>query len=201
LINRLLTLLLLNGYPVLFGVVLVGSVGVPIPTDLFVLAAGGFAAQGELAVGPVAALTFAAAVGGDCAVYLVARALGEAAIRRHGHRVGLGPARLDAATRRAARWTGLAVFLTRCVLTPLALPVTVVAAVGGYPLPTFLAYDLAGEAVWTGGYVGLGYLFGQSWSGIADVLTDGAGLLTGAALIALALVLADRLVLRPRRPQ
>ena len=78
-INRLLTLLLLNGYPVLFGVVLVGSVGVPIPTDLFVLAAGGFAAQGELAVGPVAALTFAAAVGGDCAVYLVARALGEAA--------------------------------------------------------------------------------------------------------------------------
>ena len=184
--DDLLTALLLYGYPVLFGVVLAGSVGIPIPTDLFVLAAGGFVASGDLDLATVVALVFAAAILGDCLVFAVARWLGHEVVVRHGGRIGLGEARLAAARTRFGAVLGLSVFMTRWLLTPLSLPATVLAALGGYRVFAFAAIAAVGEMIWTGIFVGVGYAFGESWSSLTDWVDDSAGLLAGLCLAAVA---------------
>jgi membrane-associated protein len=185
--DGLLTAILVYGYPVLFGIVLAGSLGVPIPTDLMLLAAGGFVASGDLDLVTVLLLVFVAAVAGDCVVFLVARWLGHEAVTRHGARFGLGAERLAHAQTRLGAWVGAGVFLTRCLLTPLSLPTTVLAAVGRYPFGVFALIAAFGEAVWTAAYVGVGYLFGESWSALGDWISDKAGLIGGLCLAGVAL--------------
>jgi membrane protein DedA with SNARE-associated domain len=180
--DALLTALLVYGYPVLFAVVLAGSVGVPLPTDLFVLAAGGFAASGDMELLTVVALVFAAAILGDCLVFALARWLGHEAVLRHGGRFGLGEERLAAARARFGAVLGLSVFMTRWLLTPLAMPATVLAALSRYPMAYFAGVAAAGELLWTGAFVGLGYAFGESWSSLVDWVEDSAGILIGLCL-------------------
>jgi membrane protein DedA with SNARE-associated domain len=185
--DQLLTWLLLYGYPVLFGSVLLGSLGLPIPNNLLILAAGGFAAEGELDLVAVVAVVLAAAVVGDCIVFGVAWSLGERAVVRHGARVGLTETRMAAARRRFGGWVGLSVFMTRWLLTPLAVPAGALAGIGRYPPAVFLTCVVAGEALWIGLFVGLGYLFGDSWSGILETVQDSVGIVLGLALMAAAL--------------
>ncbi|HZQ98629.1 MAG TPA: DedA family protein [Chloroflexota bacterium] len=198
-VDQLLTALLVYGYPALFAVVLAGSLGVPIPTDLLILAAGGFAAEGELDLVTVLGLVFAAAILGDCTVYGVARWAGDAAVRRHVGRVGLSAERLAAAEARLGTWLGLGVFMTRWLLTPLSLPATLLAAIGRYPAPWFVAFAAAGELLWTGVFVGIGYLFGESWSGILQIVQDSVGLVAGLGVAAVAIGMLLWLV-RARSP-
>jgi membrane-associated protein len=185
--DQLLTWLLLYGYPVLFGAVLAGSLGVPIPNNLLILAAGGFAAEGDLDLVLVLVVVFVAAILGDAVVFAAAWSLGERAVVRYGARVGLTEARLAATRRRLGAGVGLSVFMTRWLLTPLALPAGVLAGIGRYPPPAFVVCAVAGEALWTGAFVGLGYAFGESWSGILDIVQDSIGVVLGLALAAGAL--------------
>jgi membrane-associated protein len=192
-----LTWLLLYGYPVLFGSVLAGSLGLPIPNNLLILAAGGFAAEGDLELAIVLAVVFVAAVAGDCLVFAAAWWFGEHAVLRHGSRIGLTEARLAASRQRFGAGIGVSVFMTRWLLTPLSLPAGVLAGVGRYPPSAFAACAVAGELLWTGLYVGIGYLFGESWSGVLDTVGDSAGLAAGLALAAVAA--AGLLLMRARR--
>lgn len=198
--DQLLTWMLLYGYPVLFGVVLIGALGVPVPANLTLLAAGGFVAQGELELLPVVGLVFAAAVIGDCALYGVALLGGERLVHRHGSRIGLGPERLAAARARTGGWMSLSVFMTRWLLTPLAVPTAVVAGLSRHHAAAFVASVAAGELLWVGLYVGLGYFFGESWPSILDWVQDSAGLVAGIGLAAVAGGLLVWL-LRPQRPR
>jgi membrane-associated protein len=177
--DQLLTWLLLYGYPILFLAVLAASVGLPIPANLLLLAAGGFVAEGEFALLPTVLLILTAALLGDALTFGVVRWAGAAAVHRHGARLGLGPARLEEVRGRFGRWLGLSVFLTRWLFTPLSLPATVVAGASRYPVGAFALCAVTGETLWAGGYVGLGYLFGESWSGILDTVRESAGLLAG----------------------
>src|SRR5262245_32463993 len=95
--DQLLTWLLQYGYPVLFGTVLAGSLGLPIPNNLLILAAGGLAAEGDLDLAVVLTVVFVAAILGDALVFGLAWWLGEHAVVRHGARVGLTEARLSSA--------------------------------------------------------------------------------------------------------
>jgi membrane protein DedA with SNARE-associated domain len=65
--------------------------------------------------------------------------------------------------------------------SPLALPTGVLAGIGRYPSA------VAGEILWTGAFVGLGYWFGASWSGLLETVEDSLGILVGLCLAAAAL--------------
>ena len=57
---------------------------------------------------------------------------------------------------------GLSIYLTRWLLTPLAIPTNLPVGASGYPLRKFLAFDLAGELTWLLVLRGLGYAFSAS---------------------------------------
>ena len=49
--DQLLAAFVLNGLPVLFGVVLIGSVEIPLPCPILLIAAGSFVENGEMNMG------------------------------------------------------------------------------------------------------------------------------------------------------
>jgi len=85
---------------------------------------------------------------------------------------------------------GMAVYLTRFLITALAVPTNLVAAGSGYKLRNFMAYDMAGEATWIILYGGLGYWFGSEWELVSDFISNFGGLLLGLVILIGGIILA-----------
>ena len=78
---------------------------------------------------------------------------------------------------------GVAIYLTRWLITPIAVPTNLVAGSSGYPFRNFLAYDVAGEITWLILYGSLGFAFGSQWELISDFVSDFSGVLVGIVLL------------------
>jgi membrane-associated protein len=61
-----------------------------------------------------------------------------------------------------ARNAGLLIFLTRCLLTPLAGPVSLLAGAARIGIPRYLVWEFAGTALYFCGYLALGRLLGPA---------------------------------------
>lgn len=192
--TALVAWLALYTYPVAGLTVLVGSVGVPLPSAVVVLAAGSFTTDGDPDFWLLFGVILAAAVLGDVASYSLGRWASHIVVDRIGRRIGLTQSRLAAAEQRFERWGGVLVVMTRCLLTGLALPTNLVAGASTYPLARFVAYALAGEAVWTGQFLALGWLFGPSWVSLLDYLDDAVTVLTTLAVAIGLVVILVRLL-------
>jgi membrane-associated protein len=183
-------------YPVAGLTVLVGSIGVPLPSSVVVLAAGSISTDGDPDFWLLFGVILVAAVLGDVTSYSLGRWASHLVVDRVGARVGLTAARVEAAEQRFERWGGLLVLVTRCLLTGLALPTNLVAGASTYPMPRFVAYAVVGEAIWTGQLLALGWLFGPSWVSLLEYLDDAVMMLT---MLAIAVVLGI-ILMRLLRP-
>jgi hypothetical protein len=61
-----------------------------------------------------------------------------------------------------AQNTSLLIFITRCLLTPLAGPVSLLAGAARVAVPRYLVWELAGTALYFCGYLALGRLLGPA---------------------------------------
>src|SRR5579862_9750306 len=116
--EQLLAALSVYGVPLLFGVTLVASIGIPIPVSLLLIAAGSFVELGEMNGWSVILLASCGAVIGDQIGYMLGRWGGSHVLGHVGGWI-LSEDKLMKAERSARRWGGASVFLTRWLLTPL----------------------------------------------------------------------------------
>lgn len=188
--DTLLTAVLAYGAPALGLALLVVALGIPLPATLLLLASGAFVRQGVLDARVALVLGLLGSVLGDSGSYCLGRCGGALVLRRVEGRALWRQAR-DTFERRGA----LAIFLTRFMLTPLALPTNLLAGSSRYAYGRFLALDVLGELVWIALYGGLGYAFADQWETISDL----AGNLTGALIGLFALVAGAALAYRMRR--
>lgn len=165
--------------PAFLGMMLfLGAIGIPLPGTIFVIAAGAFMRQGvmDMTWTPVAAL--AGAVLGDVTSYGMGRWLRTVLQRRFGN-----SSKWKRAESTLKRRGGVAIFLTRWLLTPLAVPTNLLAGSGDYPFKRFIAFDVAGEITWLLIFGTLGYGFGSQWEAIGALSRDFTGLLLGIATL------------------
>lgn len=160
---------------------LLGPLGVPIPTGLLLLAAGALARQGLMPLGPALGISLVATVAGDVASYGLGRLAGGWTQRLAGRRA--------VAWEKARRWFqergGLALYLTRVVLTSLDVPTNLIAGSSRYAFGRFVLSDVAGRLTWLLLYGGLGYLFGSQWPVVAEALnTYGLWIGIGGLMVA-----------------
>ena len=188
--DTLLTALLAYGAPALGLALLIVALGIPLPATLLLLASGAFARQGILDARVALALGLLGSVLGDSGSYCLGRCGGALVLKRVEGRAIWSRARASFERRG-----GLAIFLTRFMLTPLALPTNLIAGSSRYAYGRFLALDLLGELVWIALYGGLGYAFADQW----ETMSELAGNLTGALIGLLALVAGGTLAYRARR--
>ncbi|MCL4299857.1 MAG: VTT domain-containing protein [Anaerolineae bacterium] len=169
-----LTGVIVYGAPAFGLALLLGAFGLPLPGSLLVIAAGAFVRQGVLDGWLALILGLGGALLGDSLSYGLGR-VAKAWVQ----------ARFEQASvwRRAQttfnRQGGLTVYLTRFLLTPLAIPVNLIAGGSSYSFWRFLAYAAAGEATWLVLYGGLGYIFGSQWELISQFVSDFSGVLVG----------------------
>ncbi len=181
------------GAPMVAVLLLVGSLGVPLPGTLLVVACGAFIRQDLLDLTTTPLFGYAGTITGDLLLF----AAGALFSRRIQARFGQTPAWASAHgffTRRG----GLAVFLTRWLVTALAFPVTLIAGSSGYRLRSFLFFDLLGELTWIGLYGGLGYYFGSQWELISDFISNSSSFLLGALAVGAGVSIAVRYLRRDK---
>ncbi|WP_127805997.1 VTT domain-containing protein [Hydrogenophaga sp. NH-16] len=177
--GALLTALINQGQWLLASVLFLAALGVPLPASMLLLAAGAFARQGVLEPATSAATGVAAAVTGDMGCYLAGRLMGQRLPLSW--RSGAGWQRASDAFGRHGGW---AVLLTRFLLTPLALPVNLLAGSTRLPLHRFLLPVMVGEVIWVALFGGLGYVFADRWEWVSAWAEDSVGLLLGGLLAA-----------------
>jgi membrane protein DedA with SNARE-associated domain len=181
--DKFLAALLVYGYPVLGLTLLLGAIGLPVPTGLTMAVVGSLAAQGSLSWAWAAALGVTASVLGDAVGYGLGRVLGRRFLERHGRWLGYTPARRDRIALLFERWGGLGVLLSRTLVSHLSAVLNLLAGASRYRLAAFLAFTVAGRILWTSAYLGLGYAVGASLEAAAGFLAALSLLLVSLAVL------------------
>jgi membrane-associated protein len=185
--ETLLELVPTYGPLAVFAATLLGCFGFPVPGSLVLLAAGSFAASGDMALATVLVGGLAGAIIGDQAGYWLGAYGGEAIVQRLSRRPRSAAA-LGAARAFTLRWGRLGVFLSRWLVAPLGPPINLVTGMLGMSWLAFSLVGALGEVVWVFGFVALGFAFSQSILAISALLGDLAWFLAaGAVAIFLAL--------------
>lgn len=195
--DYLLSTLGVYGLPVLFGILFVGSIGIPMPSSLLLLAAGSFIEQGEMSLWPVLGLACVGAILGDNIGYAIGRWGGRRVSKRLSRLVG-GEERLKTAENWLRRWEGAGVFFSRWLFTPLGPVVNLTSGLTGYSWPRFLFYDIIGEILWVTLYVLLGRFFSDRVQEMSELLGDFVWLFVALLFVA---VLGWKLVQYFRSPK
>ena len=188
----LLTLVINYGAPILGLIVFLGALGIPFPATIIVIAVGAFCRQEFLSWPLTALVAWICVVLGDSLSYAIGYYARGPVLRRF-----RSSERWMQAENLFQRWGGMSVFLTRFLITGIAVPVNLIAGTGNFSFRRFLIYDLSGEAIWIFGYGGLGYLFGTEWEVVSDFISNFGGLMLGLVVLVVGFVLAVRW-LRPK---
>jgi membrane protein DedA with SNARE-associated domain len=181
------------GYPVLFALIAIETMGIPVPGETALFTAGILAARGNLSIEAVVAIGAAAAITGDNVGFAIGRRLGRRLLLAGGplqhHRRRL----IEIGEPFFRRHGPKAVFLGRWV-TGLRITSAWLAGVNRMPWPTFLFWNALGGILWATSVALLAYFLGRG----AERVVQTAGL--GAAIAVVAALAVVWVVVR-RRPR
>lgn len=183
----LLTQVINYGAPILGLILFMGALGVPFPGTFLVVAVGGFCRQGLLTWPITGIIAFTCVVLGDCLSYSMGYYARESVLRRFS-----ASKQWARAEKSFQHWGGMSVFLTRFLVTVIAVPVNLLAGTGSFSFKRFLMYAVLGEAIWIFGYGGLGYLFGTQWELVSDLISNFGGFALGLVILGIGIWLGIR---------
>ena len=168
------------GAPMVTGMLYLGGLGIPLPSTLIVIAAGAFIRQNLLDAFATPVFGYLGTIAGDASLYVVGY-FASGWLTKHFGQTSAWINAHNLFTRRG----GVAIFLTRWLLTALALPVTLIAGSSGYGFKKFFIFAMLGELTWVLLYGSLGYAFGSQWELISDFISNFSGFLLGAMALGL----------------
>ncbi|OBJ53993.1 DedA family protein [Mycobacterium asiaticum] len=166
-------------------VLLVGleGIGIPLPGQIILIAAGIYAGAGELSLALVLIAGLLAAVCGDNSGYAIGRFGGRALVLRFGRYVFLTEKRL-AATERFFGRRGVFVVLIGRFVDGLRQASGIVCGLARMRWRRYLAYNALGSTVWVAVWVFAGYLAGSHIAALYAVVSHHAKyLLVGLAVL------------------
>lgn len=135
----------------------VAGLGVPVPEDIMLLAAGVLVQRGEVSyVGALAACAVGVIIG-DTTIFLIARRLGPAALARRPLKWLITPARHEKIEEMFGRHGNVIVFMGRH-MAGLRAPIFAMAGIHRMKLSQFWLWDGLGLCVSAPVVIGIGYL-------------------------------------------
>ncbi len=184
------------GYSAIFFIVILGSIGIPVPEEAIMFLAGLLVWEKKLELSVVLIVGFLSTVSGDNLGYWAGRTYGRATIERYGQKLFISSERLDAMQNFVNRHGQVAVFLARFIpgLRFLAGPLT---GIAGMPFPRFFLANIAGAAVYVPLTVAFGLGFGEYIHWLEGYLAKADIIL--AAIMMTAVTSFDWRAVKPRR--
>jgi membrane protein DedA with SNARE-associated domain len=192
--ESLLALVPVYGAALVGGITFASCLALPVPSSLAMLAAGAFAATGDLSLAAVVGAAIVGAVAGDQAGWWLGRS-GAGWLARASAR----PSRARLMDRARKQLDGNAfatIYLTRWLFSPLGPWVNLAAGAMRIGWGRFTLGSVSGEATWVALYVGLGWGFAAQVDRMGSLMGSLAGF---AAAAGLAGVLGHQLLRQRRR--
>ncbi len=148
------------GYLGIFAFVFIGNLGVPVPEETVMLAAGFLAGRDILDVRVVYAVVMLSAVTGDCCGFAIGRTGGQRLMARLADNFEFARRRYDRLQIFFQTHGSKAVFMARFIagVRFMAGPM---AGAAGMPFFQFLGWNVLGAIVWCSLIVTIGYLLGD----------------------------------------
>ena len=181
------------GYPLLYLVLLVESVGIPSPSEISLVYAGVLAGEGKLSLPLVVVVGALGSLTGAHISYWIALKGGRKLILRYGARVGLTESRLEKAEEFFRNRGDVALLIGRLISGVRAI-ISYPAGLFEMPYPRFLAFTALGATLWPLLAAGAGFLVGPKW----PVLVTWLGRAWVVILAAIVLAFVGFLVWRRR---
>jgi membrane protein DedA with SNARE-associated domain len=188
------------GYVGIFGLLMLGIVGAPIPDETLLVFTGYLIFKHQLEPLPAFAAGFLGSICGITVSYALGRMLGLYVVTRLGRFLHVEPEDLD----RVRAWYegkgkyGLVISYFIPGIRHLA---AYVAGSSRLPLPVFATFAYLGGLLWSGSFISIGYVLGDEWEQMSvslhRYLLIGAGVIT--VVLAIGFILMRRRTGQPRR--
>ena len=156
--NEIVQFVIQHGYGVLFGWVLAEQLGLPIPSMPILLAAGAVAGTRQLYFSLALAISVVAALISDVVWYEIGKRKGSTVLQLL-CRISLEPDSCVRRTEGLYEKYGERSLLWAKFVPGLNTAAPPVAGMFGMPMWRFLLFDTMGAILWSGSFLGLGWLF------------------------------------------
>lgn len=180
--ETLLALIPHYGLWLILGVVTMACLGIPLPSSMIVMTAGGFAASDDLVLWQVFAITLIGFIIGDQLAFLLARSKGEAVLNFCRKRASSAKI-VDKAENSFNKYGSIAIFLSRTILSPLGPYIAYISGAAKFSWVRFTVIAVIGAACWAAAYSYMGYLFASKLTQMSGILTNVLGFALAVALL------------------
>jgi membrane protein DedA with SNARE-associated domain len=181
------------GYEGIFGLLMLGIVGLPIPDETLLMFTGYLIFKHELQPLPAFAAGFLGSICGITVSYALGRMLGLYLVTRLGHFLHIEPEALEQVRAWYER-KGKYGLVIRYFIPGIRHLAAYVAGSSRLSLPVFATFAYIGGLLWSGSFISIGYVLGDEWQQISvslhRYLLIGAGVIT--VVIAIGFILMRR---------
>ena len=158
--QHLSRLLQLYTYPVLLLLVLLESLGIPLPGEVALVTSAAYAANGHISIYVVILLAAIGATASGVLGYAIGIKGGLPLVTRYGGYVGLRQSHIDRTHAFIERYGARTILFGRFIAL-LRTWAAVIAGAACMSFPKFVAYNTIGSILWAIAFGLLGYYFGQ----------------------------------------
>ncbi|MDQ2889472.1 MAG: DedA family protein [Gemmatimonadota bacterium] len=174
------------------GFIALEGMGLPLPGEVVLIAAGALAAQGDFSIVAVAVAAWIGTVIGGTGGYWIGRTGGAAFIRRHGRWLGVTAERERVATEFIGRHGASTIIIARFIAV-LRMVAGILAGSLQMPFGLFSLCNAIGGLLWSATFAAVGYFFGSNIKFVERYVSRGTvGLLVILITVALGLLYRRR---------
>ena len=190
--HHLTRLLLLYTYPVLLMLVLLESLGIPLPGEIALVTAAAYASHGRISIAVVIALAAIGASVGGIIGYWIGVKGGLPLVTRYGGYIGVRKSHVDKAHSFFERNGSKTILFGRFVAV-LRTWAAVVAGAACMSFPKFVLYNTIGSVAWSIVFGVLGFYFGRDLPLLEHYISRASfGIFAAAAIGAVAFLVCTR---------
>jgi membrane protein DedA with SNARE-associated domain len=167
--DLLLAWLTRYGYAGLFGLLLLGILGLPIPDETLLVFCGYLIYKGRLHFGWAFLSGFTGSLAGISLSYYLGRKFGRTVIQRFGRYIRVTPRDVD----QVGNWfkrIGLWLLAIGYFIPGVRHFTALVAGMSYLEFGRFVCFAYPGAAVWVATFLTLGYVFGERWEHTSEVI-------------------------------
>lgn len=180
-----------TAYATIVGTLVICGLGIPIPEDITLLAAGLLASDHRISLSGALAASFFGVIAGDAVLFFLGRKLGRRVFLLPGFRRYFTPERILRAEAKIQEHGPFICFVAR-FLPGLRSPTFAAAGAMGVRPATFLALDGFAALISVPVWVGLGFWFGNNWQEAVTRAREAQGLIIFAIVVLIGVYLLYR---------
>lgn len=176
-------IILQYGYPGIFGLLMLGIIGLPVPDETLLAFCGYLANQGELNLVFTIAAAFIGSCSGISVSYLIGRGPGLKLLNKYGAYIHVTEERVN----RVHVWfekVGKWLLVIGYFIPGFRHLTAIVAGSSKLSYPEFAPFAFAGALLWSTTFVCVGYFFGKEWDHMTGRARDIFMIVGGAVLLA-----------------